>query len=84
MGISELDNMTSNMSFEELVMTYRDQLFTKVSEGFVPDLHIAYLEDKNAKEKTSEDVDRGIKYLPILFQEDIMYLNKNYNLQYLH
>ena len=78
MGISELDNMTSNMSFEELVMTYRDQLFTKVSEGFVPDLHIAYLEDKNAKEKTSEDVDRGIKYLPILFQEDIMYLNKKY------
>ena len=53
MGISELDNMTSNMSFEELVMTYRDQLFTKVSEGFVPDLHIAYLEDKNAKEKTN-------------------------------
>ena len=78
MGISELDNMTSNMTFDELVMTYRDQLFTKIDEGYVPDIHIAYLEDKNAKEKTTEDVDRGIKYIPVLYKNDIMFLNKDY------
>ena len=78
MGITELDNMTSNMTFDELVMTYSDKLFTKIHEGYVPDIHIAYLEDKNAKDKTSEDVDRGIKYLPILFRDDVMLLNKQY------
>lgn len=78
MGITELDNMTSNMTFDELVMTYSDILFTKIHEGYVPDIHIAYLEDKNAKDKTSEDVDRGIKYLPILFRDDVMLLNKQY------
>lgn len=78
MGITELDDMTSKMNFEELVMTYSEQLFTKISEGYTPDIHIAYLEDKNSKEKTLEDVDRGIKYIPVLYKDDVCLLSKDY------
>lgn len=78
MGITDLDNMTSNMSEEELIRVYSDKVITKINEGFVPDINIAYLEDKNTKDKTDTDLDRGIRYIPVLYKGDVMYLNKEY------
>ena len=78
MCISDLDNMTSCMSEAELINYYRNELYTKINEGFIPDINIAYFEDKNIKDKTEIDFDRGIKYIPVLYKDDVKYLDKNY------
>ena len=48
--ISELDDLTCEMNYYELMNYFKDKLVTKVSEGYLPDINIAYLEDKNVKE----------------------------------
>lgn len=76
--ISELDDLTCEMNYYELMNYFKDKLVTKVSEGYLPDINIAYLEDKNVKDKKAEDVDRRIKYIPVLYKHDVMYMNKEY------
>ena len=78
MCISDLDSMTSNLNEEELISLFKNQLFTKINEGFIPDINIAYFEDKNANDKTSEDLDRGIKYIPVLYRDDVKFLDRDY------
>ncbi len=77
MTISDIDSLTSQYENEfDLIKIFKEKLVTK--EGYKPDIHIMYFENKNTKDKTSDDYDRRIKYLPILFKKDKANLNKEY------
>lgn len=76
--ISNLDDLTCEMNYFELIQSFKDKLVTKVDEGYLPDINIAYLEEKNIKDKKTDDVDRRIKYIPVLYKHDVMYMNKEY------
>lgn len=76
MTISDIDKLTSSLNERELIELFKDKLKTK--EEYVPDINIAYFEDKNKKLKTENDVDRRILYLPIVYINDIKYLDIKY------
>lgn len=78
MTISDLDDLTCELTYYDLINMYKDKLVTKIDEGYLPDINIAYLEDKNAKDKRDDDYDRGIRYIPVLYKRDVMYMNKEY------
>ena len=78
MQISKLDDLTCEMTYYELINTFKDKLVTKIDEGYLPDINIAYLEDKNSKDKREDDYDRAIRYIPVLYKHDVMYMNKEY------
>lgn len=79
MTISEIDNLTSKFESEkELEEEYKNKLLTKINEGYKPSIRIIYLEDKNSKEKTLNDPDRGIKNIPVLYGEELKYFDKDY------
>ena len=79
--ISELDDLTCEMNYYELIHYFQDKLITKVKDGYLPDINIAYFEDKNNKDKKTDDIDRRIKYIPVLYKYDVMYMNKEYVLK---
>ena len=76
MTISDIDKLTSSLNERELIELFKDKLKTK--DEYVPDINIAYFEDKNKKLKTENDVDRRILYLPIVYINDIKYLDIKY------
>ena len=76
MTISDIDKLTSPLNERELIELFKDKLKTK--DEYVPDINIAYFEDKNKKLKTENDVDRRILYLPIVYINDIKYLDIKY------
>lgn len=79
MTISELDELTSEFESQKwLEEKYRDKLLTNVKKGYKPSIRIIYLEDKNKKDKTLNDPDRGIKSIPVLYGEDLKYFDKKY------
>ena len=48
--ISELDDLTCEMNYYELMSYFKDKLVTRINEGYLPDINIAYLEEKNINE----------------------------------
>lgn len=77
MGISDIDHFTEGFEEQELTEYFRNSLSTKNIE---PDINICYFENKDAKDKKSDEVnyERRIKYLPILYKGDLPFLDKNY------
>ena len=78
MTISEIDNFTQSFDEEGLIEYLKNQ--TKTKEGFKPDINICYFENKNSVDEKPGDIhyERRIKYIPILYQEDKKYLDKNF------
>ena len=78
MTISEIDNFTKSFDEEGLIEYLKNQ--TKTKEGFKPDINICYFENKNSVDEKPGDIhyERRIKYIPILYQEDKKYLDKNF------
>lgn len=78
MTISEIDNFTESFDEEGLIEYFKNQ--TKTNEGYKPDINICYFENKNSVDEKPGDIhyERRIKYIPILYQEDKKYLDKNF------
>jgi len=74
--ISDLLNYTSQFSKEELADSVFEE--TGMLEGYIPDINIAYLENKDKGSKERIHYDRRIKYLPVLYKEDRKFLSKEY------
>ena len=81
MPITKLDEFTSEFSEELLIELYKSKIETK--EEYTPDINIAYFKEKDKKEKTESDPDIRIKYTPVLYKEDLKYLDKNYIFKYI-
>lgn len=80
MTISDLDNFTMGKTQEDLIREYREVGKIKTKEDYLPDINIAYYEDKDEKERENEKVhyDRRIKYIPIMYNEDKNYTNQDF------
>ena len=63
--ISDLDTFTGSLSEEELIACYADK--SKMKEGLVPDINIAYFENKDKDPKDKTQIERRIKYIPVLY-----------------
>lgn len=73
--ISEIDNYTTSMSYEELVSKFESDLCTK--ENYTPDINVCYFETKNKDEDCSNKKDIGIKYIPVIYKRDKQFLDIN-------
>ena len=78
--ISTIDNVTSKYNEVELVLALRERLrsiypeFTN-SKPFFPDINIAYFEDRDEKDR-DENLIRRIKYIPVLYKDDLDYIDE--------
>ncbi len=77
--ISELLEYTTRFTKEELANTLESE--TGIKEGYIPDINIAYLENKDRGAKEDIHYDRRIKYLPVFYKDDRKYLSKEYVLR---
>jgi len=75
MTISDLDNLTSKMDEKELVNYFSSESNTK--DGYRPDINIAYFETKN-KDNDEPIYKIGVKYIPVLYKDDLTYLDDVY------
>lgn len=71
MTISEIDNLTSSFNERELIEYFKNKI--KSNKNYIPDLNIAYFEDKDYNIKTFYDFDRRILYLPIIYRDSKCY-----------
>lgn len=76
MTISDIDKLTCSFNERELINYFSKKLKTK--NNYIPDINIAYFEDKDSKLKNYNDVDIRILYLPIIYISDIKYLDIKY------
>ena len=76
MTISDIDKLTSSFDERELIGYFGNRLKTK--NDYIPDINVAYFEDKNSKLKNENDLDIRILYLPIIYMEDVKYLDIKY------
>lgn len=74
--ISDIDKLTSSFDERELIGYFSDRLKTK--NNYIPDINVAYFEDKDSKLKNKNDLDIRILYLPIIYLEDLKYLDIKY------
>ena len=74
--ISELDNLTSQMDEDEVAYLFRNK--SKTINGALPDINIAYMETKDKNDNSSIRYERGIRYLPVLYKEDLKYMDPVY------
>ena len=74
--ISQIDELTSEYDEKEIASMFKDKSRTK--EGFLPDINIAYFETDNRDENGKVSLEKGIRYLPVLYKEDTKYLNDGY------
>lgn len=77
MTISDIDELTSKMSEEQLINYFMNSLTSK------PYINIAYFNDKPKKDKTSSDYDKRISLLPVLYRNSVHVLSKGYVMQIL-
>lgn len=76
MTISDIEKLTSSFDERELIGYFGNRLKTK--NDYIPDINVAYFEDKNSKLKNENDLDIRILYLPIIYMEDVKYLDIKY------
>ena len=86
--ISDLDRYTEQFDerglivdlFDKFRIINEDQTTTKI--GYYPDINIAYFEDdndhENQKDKDGRRLFRKIKYIPVLYNDDMKFLNISY------
>ena len=74
--ISDIDAITSKLSEKEVAKLYEEK--SGMKDGFKPDINIAYLETSNKDEDGKVKYERGIKYLPVLYKEDVKYMDPSY------
>ena len=77
--ISDLLNYTSQYEKEELQLLFEEE--AGMQDGYIPDINIAYYENKNKGAKEKIHFDRRIKYLPVLYKSDRKFLSKEYILR---
>lgn len=74
--ISELDDYTSKFCEDELITIFSS--VSKMKNGYKPDINIAYFETENKDENGYVEYKQGIKYIPILYKDDLKYINPKY------
>ena len=74
--ISQIDEFTSKFNEKELASSFKDKSRTK--EGFLPDINIAYFETDNRDIDGKVSLEKGVRYLPILYKEDTKYVDERY------
>lgn len=80
--ISDIDDLTSKYTEKELIKLYEEK--SKMADGALPDINIAYLETKDKDETGKVKYERGIKYIPVLYRDDLKYVDKTYIRQCLY
>ncbi len=70
--ISEIDNFTSTLTYNDLVSRFESMLCTR--EEYYPDINVCYFETKNKSEK-GDKRDIGIKYIPVIYSFDKKFLD---------
>ena len=76
MTISELDNLTSSYNEQEIIDLFKEKSLMK--EDYKPDINIAYFETKDKDENGNREYEKGIKYIPVLYKDDLKYMDKKY------
>ncbi len=76
MTISEIDEFTSKYTEEELAMIFKDE--SMMINGCAPDINIAYLETTTPEDKKQTKYERGVRYIPVLYKDDLKYMDKSY------
>lgn len=76
MTISEIDDLTSNKTEDEIIEKYRPYLRT--TKPNKPDINIMYFEEKNKEERKEKTPVIRIKYTPVLLKEDNRYMRREY------
>lgn len=74
--ISLLDEFTRRFNKTELQAYYEPQ--SVMLDGYEPDINIAYLETENATIDNPNPLKFGIKYIPVLYKDDLKYFDENY------
>ena len=84
MRISDIDNFTSKYDEDEIAMIFKSK--SKMKDGLAPDINIAYFETSNYPNKDGIKYEIGVKYIPVLYKEDLKYMDINYikNCLYFH
>ncbi len=73
--ISEIDMLTSRLDEKGLIELFNDNRTTLPE--YIPDINIAYFDNKNIIEE-NENLEYKIKYLPIMYNEDTCYIDREY------
>lgn len=76
MTISEIDELTSSFSEKELAEKFKSK--TRTKEGYLPDINIAYYETSDKDENGKTQYEKGIKYLPVMYKDDVKYTDISY------
>ena len=82
--ISEIDELTKDYNDNDLIVALKDNIMslnpdnTKDKKPIYPDINIAYFEDKNMEDRNDDYTFGRIKYIPVLYQDDIKYLDGSF------
>ena len=74
--ISDLDELTKNFDKRSLEGYFADKI--KMVGSYEPDINIAYFETKDAKDDEDKPLLFGIKYIPVLYKDDLKYFDESY------
>lgn len=74
--ISEIDNLTSSLDEKELASMFEEK--SKMANGAEPDINIAYFETQDKDDDGRVKYEKGIKYLPVLYKDDLKYMDDHY------
>ena len=74
--ISAVDEFTKNFSKSELQAYYTPA--SKMKDGYESDINIAYFETKDATSEDDKPLLYGIKYIPVLYKENLKYFDESY------
>ena len=82
--ISEIDELTKEYDESGLIISLKDNIMslkpenTKDNSPIYPDINIAYFEDKNKKDRSNDYAFKRIKYIPVLYNDDLKYLDASF------
>lgn len=74
--ITDIDKLTSQLTEKELIAIFADK--SRMMDGYAPDVNIAYFETKNEAENKDDPTYVGVKYIPVMYKDDVKYMDENY------
>jgi len=74
--ISDIDNFTQRFNKNELASYFAPQ--SKMLDGYESDINVAYFETKDANISEEEPLLIGVKYIPVLYKDDLKYMDETY------